>query len=194
MLRPWKNYWQTEFEGSTVQDKVTEKAGTIGENIQIATFERLEGENLVSYIHAGNKIGVLISYKDGGKDGADQFFKGVAMHTAAMKPRILSYTQFDTDFIEKETEAFKNQIEKENEERTRLGKHLKNVPQYVSKFQLTDDVMAKVEEQLKEELKAEGKPEKIWDRILPGKLERFKADNTLLDQEYCLLDQFFCVG
>lgn len=182
-----------EFEGSTVQDKVTEKAGTIGENIRIASFERVEGEKLVSYIHAGNKIGVVVSYKDGGKEGSEQFFKGVAMHIAAMKPRILSYTEFDMDFIERETEAFKNQIEKENEERVRLGKHLKNVPQFVSKVQLTDEVLAKVEENLKAELKAEGKPEKIWDRILPGKLERFKADNTLLDQEYCLLDQFFAL-
>jgi elongation factor Ts len=53
--------------------------------------------------------------------------------------------------------------------------------------------MKQVEEQIKEELKAEGKPEKIWDRILPGKLERFIADNTLLDQELCLLDQFYAL-
>ena len=38
---------------------------------------------------------------------------------------------------------------------------------------------------------AEGKPEKIWDRILPGKMERFISDNTTLDQEQCLLDQKF---
>ena len=38
---------------------------------------------------------------------------------------------------------------------------------------------------------AEGKPEKIWDKILPGKLERFISDNTTLDLELCLLDQAF---
>ncbi|MCL4155340.1 UNVERIFIED_CONTAM: hypothetical protein GTU68_015303 [Idotea baltica] len=43
----------------------------------------------------------------------------------------------------------------------------------------------------KAELKAEGKPEQIWDRILPGKMERFVSDNTTLDQEQCLLDQKF---
>ena len=31
----------------------------------------------------------------------------------------------------------------------------------------------------------------IWDRILPGKMERFIADNTTLDMEQCLLDQSF---
>ena len=51
--------------------------------------------------------------------------------------------------------------------------------------------MAKAEADIKEELKAEGKPEKIWDRIVPGKLERFIADNTTLDNEKALLDQVF---
>ena len=57
--------------------------------------------------------------------------------------------------------------------------------------QLTEEVMAKAEAFLKEELASEGKPEKIWDRILPGKLERFISDNTTLDKELCLLDQEF---
>lgn len=181
------------IDGSTIKDMVTEKIASIGENISISNFDVLEGDNIASYIHAGNKIGVLVSYKDGGNADAPNFFRGVSMHIAAMKPTILSYKEFDADFIAKETEAFKNQIIAENEERTRLGKHLKNVPQYVSKIQLTDEALAKAEEDLKAELKAEGKPEKIWDRILPGKLERFKADNTLLDQQYCLLDQFFAL-
>jgi len=177
----------------TVNDALVEQTGKIGEKIEASNYELVEGDKLASYIHAGSKIGVLVNYKDGGKDGADQFFKGVAMHIAAMKPTILSYEEFDTDFISKETEAFKNQIIVENEERQRLGKHLKNVPDYVSKVQLTPAVMEEIEGKIKEELKAEGKPEKIWDKILPGKLERYVADNTLLDQEYCLLNQFYAL-
>ena len=73
----------------------------------------------------------------------------------------------------------------------RLGKTLKNVPQYISRAQLTDEVMTQAEEAAKSELKAEGKPEQIWDRILPGKLNRFISDNTTLDHEQCLLDQNF---
>jgi elongation factor Ts len=57
--------------------------------------------------------------------------------------------------------------------------------------QLSEEVLAKAEEAAKAELAAEGKPEKIWDRILPGKIERFVSDNTTLDQEQCLLDQKF---
>ena len=57
--------------------------------------------------------------------------------------------------------------------------------------QLTDEVIEQAKEAARAELKAEGKPEQIWDRILPGKLERFISDNTTLDQEQCLLDQNF---
>jgi elongation factor Ts len=86
-----------------------------------------------------------------------------------------------------------NQIKVENEDRARLGKPLKTVPQFVSRLQLTPEVMKAAEDAIKAELLAEGKPEKIWDRILPGKIDRFVADNTLLDQERCLLNQFFVI-
>ena len=181
------------FDGATVAEKLVEKTGTIGEKIEVSDLQVVEGENLSSYIHAGSKIGVLVSYKDGGKDGADQFFRGVAMHIAAMSPSILSPDEFDDELIAKETEALQGQITTENEDRQRLGKALKTVPQYCSRKQLTPEVLAKAEEDIKQQLQAEGKPEKIWDKIVPGKIERFIADNTLLDQERCLMSQFFAL-
>ena len=57
--------------------------------------------------------------------------------------------------------------------------------------QLTPEVLTKAEDDIKAQLQAEGKPEKIWDKIVPGKLERFISDNTTLDHEKCLLDQRF---
>lgn len=181
------------MDGATVADKLIEQTGKIGEKIELANYEKVDGENIASYIHAGAKIGVLVSYKDGGKDGADQFFKGMAMHIAAMSPSILHYNEFEADYVAKETEAYQNQVKIENEERERLGKHLLNVPQYVSQSQLTDAVMEEAANGIREELKAEGKPEQIWDKILPGKLDRFVADNTLLDKEHCLLNQDYAL-
>jgi elongation factor Ts len=181
------------FDGMTIEEKLVDQTGKTGEKIIVSAFHRMSGENLASYIHSGSKIGVLLTYKDGGKQDADQFFRGVAMHIAAMSPSILHYTEFDADFVAKETESICNRIKTENEDLARLGKTLKTVPQYVSRLQLTPEVMARVEDAIKAELKAEGKPEKIWDRILPGKLDRFVADNTLLDQERCLLNQFFAL-
>lgn len=178
-------------DGSTVAEKLLEQTGKIGEKIEISDYQTIEGENLTSYVHGG-KIGVLVSYKGSG-DGAEQFFRSVAMHIAAMSPSTLNAAELDADFIAKETESLQSQIKIENEDRTRLGKPLRNIPQYGGKAQLTEAVMAKVEEDIKAELKAEGKPEKIWDKIVPGKLERFVADNTQIDQEHCLLSQFFAV-
>lgn len=42
-------------------------------------------------------------------------------------------------------------------------------------------------------MKAEGKPEQIWDKILLEKLERFVADNTLLDKEHSILNQNYAL-
>ncbi len=113
------------------------------------------------------------------------------MQVASMGATSLTYKDFDPEYVAKETEARIAAIIKDNEELVRLGKTLKNVPKFVSRLQLTDEAIAEAETEAKEQLKAEGKPEKIWDRILPGKMERFISDNTTLDQEQCLLDQKF---
>ena len=189
---------QSEIEGVKYEDFLSTNISTIGENLvtrRFATVEAGDDESINGYIHMGGRIGVLVKAKNGGADASkvEEFLKQLAMHIAALRPTILSYKEFDSAYVEKETEGIAKSIEKENEELKRLGKPLKNVPQFVSKLQLTDEVMAKVEEDIKAELKAEGKPEKIWDRILPGKVERFIADNTLLDQQQCLLDQFYAL-
>ena len=181
------------IDGTPVAERLIAETGKVGEKIEVSSFHRVTGEKLACYVHAGSKIGVLLSYVDGGKDGADQFFRSVAMHIAAMSPSILHYSEFDADMVAKETEAMQAEIKVENEDRERLGKPLKTVPQFVSRLQLTDAVMAEAEAAIKAELQAEGKPEKIWDRIVPGKIERFVADNTLLDQQRCLLNQFFAL-
>jgi elongation factor Ts len=182
-----------EFDGATVAEKLVERTGKIGEKLEISDLQVVEGAAIAQYIHAGSKIGVLVSYKDGGNAEAPQFFRSVAMHIAAMNPVGMRPDELDLAEVEKATEALIGQITVENEDRTRLGKPLKNVPQYASMLQLTPEVMAKAEADIKEQLKAENKPEKIWDKIVPGKLERFVADNTLFDQERCLMSQFFAL-
>ncbi|MDG1874103.1 MAG: translation elongation factor Ts [Mariniblastus sp.] len=177
----------------TVAEKLVEETGKIGEKLEVSDLQLVKGDNIASYIHAGSKIGVVVSFKDGGSAEAPTFFRNVAMHIAAMSPQIMRPEEFDEEFVLKETEALQGAIKVENEDRERLGKPLRNVPQFASKRQLTPEVMAAAEDAIKAELAAEGKPEKIWDRIVPGKMERFVADNTLLDQERCLLSQFFAL-
>jgi len=184
-----EGFLAADFEDTNVQEKLTEQTGVIGEKIEIGGFKVLEAPFVGSYIH-GNKIGALVGLSNA-VEGAAELGKNISMQVASMGATTLSYKDFDPAFVASETEARIAAIEKDNIELGRLGKTLKNVPQFISRAQLSDAVLAEAEEAIKAELKAEGKPEQIWDRILPGKLERFIADNTTLDQEKCLLDQNF---
>lgn len=179
-----------DYKGISVADKLTEQTGVIGEKIEIGAFEKLEAAFVGGYIHHGNKIASLVGLSAGISDAGD-VSKNLAMQVAAMGAETLSYKDFSSEYLAKETEARVAIIEKENEELARLGKPLKNVPKFVSYAQLTEEVLKQAEEDAKAELKAEGKPEQIWDRILPGKLQRFISDNTTLDQEKALLDQVY---
>jgi len=178
-----------DFGGMTVAEKLIEQTGVIGEKLDITAFEKIEAAYVGSYVHI-NKIAALVGLS-AKVDNADVLAKDVAMQVASMGATTLSYKDFDPAFIASETEARIAVIEKDNIELGRLGKTLKNIPQYISMAQLTAEALAQAEEAAKAELKAEGKPEQIWDKILPGKMDRFISDNTTLDKEQCLLDQNF---
>jgi len=177
--------------GKTFTDTVIK----IGEKIEVRRFNTLNADEttaLNGYIHSNNRIAVIITAKcDSAKTakGMRETLKQVAMHASAMKPTTLSYKDFDADYVASETIGRIEVIKKENEELARLKKPLKNIPQYISMCQLTDEVLAQAEENIKADLKAQGKPEKIWDKIIPGSLARFISDNTTLDKEQALLDQ-----
>ena len=179
-----------DFKGISVAEKLTEQTGVIGEKIEVGQFEVLEGTYVGSYIHAGNKIASLVALS-AKVNGVEEVAKNICMQVAAMGAQTLSYKDFSPEYIASETEARIAIIQKENEELARLGKTLKNVPKYISYAQLTDQVLKQAEIDAKAELKAEGKPEQIWDKILPGKIQRFISDNTTLDQEKALLDQVY---
>ncbi|MDC3229105.1 translation elongation factor Ts [Flavobacteriaceae bacterium] len=184
-----ESFLNADFGGMTVAEKMIEQTGVIGEKIQINEFKKLAAPFVGSYIH-GNKIAALVGLASV-ENSADTVAKDIAMQVASMGATTLSYKDFDPAFVASETEARIAVIEKDNIERGRLGKHLINVPQFISRAQLTDEAIETAKSKIQDELKAEGKPEQIWDRILPGKLERFISDNTTLDQEQCLLDQNF---
>lgn len=184
-----EDFLAADFGGITVAEKLVEQTGVIGEKLEITAFEKLEAAYVGTYVH-DYKIAAIVGLSES-SDNAPEIGKDISMQVASMGASQLSYKEFTDEFVASETEARIAVIEKENIELGRLGKTLKNVPQYISMSQLTADVMAQAEADAKKQLAAEGKPEQIWDRILPGKMERFISDNTTLDQEKCLLDQKF---
>lgn len=184
-----ESFLAADFGGMTVAEKLVEQTGVVGEKLEITAFEKVKAAYVGAYTHIG-KIAALVGLS-AAVDNAEELAKDVAMQVASMGATTLSYKDFDPAFVAAETEARIAVIEKDNIELGRLGKTLKNVPKYISMSQITPEVLAQAEEDAKAELKAEGKPEQIWDRILPGKMERFISDNTTLDMEQCLLDQTF---
>ncbi len=70
----------------TINDKIVELVGKIGEKIEVSEFVHMKGEAVVPYIHAGSKLGVLVSLKGiNGKD-VTEAGKDVGMQIAAMNP------------------------------------------------------------------------------------------------------------
>jgi elongation factor Ts len=186
---------ESSYETGTFSEYFTQSVARIGEKIEVRRFVTLNAKKngaVNGYLHSNGRVGVLVAAQCDSEKTAELIvptLKNIAMHAAAMKPRVLRAEDFDPTFVEEETTGRIEAIKNENEELARLGKPLKNVPQYISRIQLNDEVLSAAEAAIKEELKAEGKPEKIWDKIIPGKLDRFVADNTTLDKEQALLEQ-----
>jgi elongation factor Ts len=134
-----ESFLNADFGGMTVAEKMIEQTGVIGEKIQINEFKKLAAPFVGSYIH-GNKIAALVGLASG-ENSADTVAKDIAMQVASMGATTLSYKDFDPAFVASETEARIAVIEKDNIERGRLGKHLINVPQFISRAQLTNEAV-----------------------------------------------------
>ncbi|MCE3039803.1 translation elongation factor Ts [Helicobacter anatolicus] len=185
------------IDGEKFSDYLNSQIAKIGENIVVRRLVNIKADNngiVTGYVHSNARVGVLLSVKCSSQANAQKIsdlIRNICMHAAAMKPQVLNYNSFEKDFIEKEKVALKAELEKENEELKRLGKPLKAIPEFISRCELTQEVLQAQEAKLKEELKKQGKPEAIWDKIIPGQMDRFIADNTLIDQRLTLMGQFF---
>jgi elongation factor Ts len=101
-----------DFNGISVQDKLTEQTGVIGEKIEIGDYRTMEAPFVGSYIHAGNKIAVLTGLSKN-VDGAEEAAKNVSMQAAAMNPVALNEAGVDQSIIDKEIEIAKDQLRQE---------------------------------------------------------------------------------
>lgn len=100
----------------TVKDALTEKISVIGENLNIRRFAQVEAADgfVVSYIHAGGKIGVLVQVAtDVINDAVKEMGKNIAMQAAALKPVYTSRAEVDQAYIEKEKEVLTAQAKNE---------------------------------------------------------------------------------
>ena len=133
----------------TVKDALVDKVAVIGENLNIRRFEKVVAENgcVVSYVHGGGRIGVIVEAKTGAvNDGVKEALTNIAMQVAALSPKYVS-----TADVSEEYKAHEKEI-----------------------------LMA----QIAQDPKMEGKPEKVIEGAVNGRLNKELKEVCLLEQTY----------
>ncbi|MFV0476381.1 MAG: translation elongation factor Ts [Parahaliea sp.] len=112
----------------------------IGENIGVRRVELVSAGNGVvgSYVHSNNRIAVLVGLKGGDQDLA----RDVAMHVAAINPRVVSPSDMPAEVIDKEKEIYTAQAQDS------------------------------------------GKPAEIVEKMIEGRVKKFLAENSLIEQSF----------
>ncbi len=135
--------------GRKVSETAMDLTAKIGEKIEIKRISVIENKSgvVVSYIHPGSRLGVMLQmniegYLTSMQSDASALAYDLAMQTAAMNPTYVYRAQVSTELLEKESAI------------------------------------------LREQAKNEGKPEKVLENIIKGRLEKYF-------QEVCLTEQTF---
>lgn len=140
--------WKSDTS-KTVKDALVEKIARIGENLNIRRFEKVEAENgfVVSYVHGGGRIGVIVEAEtDVVNDAVKEAMTNLAMQVAALSPKYVS-----TGDVSEEYKAHEKEI---------LMAQIANDP------------------------KMAGKPEKVIEGAVTGRLNKELKEVCLLEQAY----------
>ena len=97
----------------TVKEELSSMIAIIGENMNIRRFERVVAENgfVVSYIHGGGRIGILVDVVSSVNNAeVQEAAKNVAMQIAALSPKYVDQSEISAEFIAHEKDILKAQI------------------------------------------------------------------------------------
>lgn len=133
----------------TVKEALVEKIAVIGENLNIRRFEKVVAANgcVVSYVHGGGRIGVIVeAVTDVVNDAVKEALNNIAMQVAALYPKYVS-----TDEVSEEFKAHEKEI---------------------------------ITEQIKNDPKMAGKPDKVIEGAVNGRLNKELKEVCLLEQVY----------
>ena len=96
-------------DGRPISDHITDAIGRIGEKIGISKYEYVSGDKVVTYIHPGARVGVIVSFNNVGDKDVASVGKDVAMQIAAMNPVAVDESGVSADIVAKEIEIGKEQ-------------------------------------------------------------------------------------
>ncbi len=104
--------YETDYKGMKVKELLSTLIAKIGENMTIRRFEKFIVNDgvVVSYIHAGGRIGTLVElHCSKNNDALLELGKDIAMQVAALNPLYVSDAEVSAEYIEKEREILKQQ-------------------------------------------------------------------------------------
>ncbi len=90
----------------TVDEKIIEQVGVIGEKLDLSAYSRLTAPKVVAYNHPGNRLATLVAMNSN-SEVADDAGKQIAMQVAAMNPLALNKDGIDQNTIDRELEIGK---------------------------------------------------------------------------------------
>jgi elongation factor Ts len=100
-------------DSKTVKEALASMIAIIGENMNIRRFEKITAANgfVVSYIHGGGRIGILVEIESSVNNAeVQEAAKNVAMQIAALSPKYVDQSEIPADFIAHEKDILKAQI------------------------------------------------------------------------------------
>ena len=145
--------WNAD-ESKTVKDALVEKVAVIGENLKIRRFEKVVAENgcVVSYIHGGGRIGVIVDADTTVvNDAVKEALTNIAMQIAALNPKYVSRDEVSADYIAHEKEILLAQImndpkESQKPEKVIHGMIEGRISKELKEICLVDQVYVKAED------------------------------------------------
>ena len=143
-----------EDSSKTVKDGLVEKIAVIGENLNIRRFEKVTAENgcVVSYIHGGGRIGVIVEAETSAvNDTVKEALTNLAMQIAALSPKYVSRDEISEEYIAHEKEILRAQImndpkESQKPEKVINGMIEGRVNKELKEICLVDQVYVKAED------------------------------------------------
>ena len=140
-------------ESMTVGEKLAAMIAKIGENMNIRRFDRVSTDGMVvSYIHAGGKIGVLVEADtDGSGAEVEECLKNVAMQVADLRPQYTSNKEVSAEYIEHEKAILMAQIMNDPKEASKPEKVIQGmiagrINKQLKEICLLDQVYVKAED------------------------------------------------
>lgn len=149
LAEPWIN-----DAALTVEQELSEKIAVIGEKLSIRRFEKIVNEDgcVVSYVHGGGRIGVLVDAScEVVNDEVREALKNVAMQVAALRPQYVSRADVSEEFLNHEREILMAQIMNDPKESQKPEKVIKGmiegrISKEMKEFCLNDQVYVKAED------------------------------------------------